>query len=213
MDTTTVAPWLDGEGGPLTWAAERELCGIPARPCGHPLYEAVRRLGAADRHEWRVGRAIQALRSGVLASFGGEYSGWMDPIASLWAAVEAEGWTFRGISMTMRPSWARGLGSGRRCAGDGPAWTAAIAAAAARLHRPQGEGARIIVGDLPFVLSFDRATETLSVVTMDHRSLVTIPQAAAAPGENCPVGEAAHWRLCAMVIRAEAMRRPHNMNE
>jgi len=113
-----------------TWKETRESLG---EGLSEETVEIVRRATAQQRHEARVEATRQAALdavhdfrlAGVLCML--EVNGHGGPLGM---------GGHLGLRATLRAQWARGLGSGRAQAGDGPAWDEAIRAAAHDLLQP-----------------------------------------------------------------------------
>lgn len=117
--------------------------------CSDETIELVRRATAADRAEWRTQETIAAVMAFVGAY---QVRSILDAhplpllrLARTALAIEANGvrgplnaGRALGQPATERMQWARALGSGRRHAGDGDAWSAAVIEAEARVAAAVG---------------------------------------------------------------------------
>ena len=119
------------------WADLRDEVRAAYPAIAEDVLEAIRRETAPRRHAARVCAAVEAARAGALAALGEHADDrYVDVVGSVWCRMEATGILEAGgplLLSTARADWASALGSGRRLAGDGSAWTAAISGAAARL--------------------------------------------------------------------------------
>ncbi len=181
----------DKEQTVTTWKETRESLGDGI---SDETLELIRRATAQQRHEARVKAARQAALQEL-----------PDPrLAGVLCVLEEHGhggpWgagSFLGLRATLRAEWARGLGSGRAQAGDGPAWDAAIRDAGIELMRSASTRAQ----DVLDVLS--RTTDPVVAEEARAYARARIYDIARLSHISCDPGYIREWD---QVIRAVAER-------